>query len=477
MSKIKVVFKNISWLTVSQIITSVCAFFWTIVIANYLEVEKYGIISFSTSFIGIAIVLVDFGMTTYVTREVSRKQESLRDYANLIFGLKFILSLIVLILSLGALWMWGCSKTTILVTLIFLSEMIIMSFTQFICGIFQAYENLKYQAIGGVINCILLISGVLITIFLNLGIYGIALSYVIGYVGFGTFMSTKYLKRFGWPCPYVDIKKSICIIKKSLPFGITSLFNTIYFWINTVMLSTMKGDYEAGIYKAVFNIIMVFTTLFSVYELVLFPVMSKFYVNKKELIQKSYEKSIKYLLSLSLPMCAGICIYARPIIELIYNKSYSATVVPLKISVWTVVILFLNGVTMMVLNAVNMEKRVTIIYLIGTVINVLLNLILVPKYSYNGAAYATLISVTLIFIILFLQIVRTKFRPKIALVISTVKILRSTTVMVIVLLIYEIPMWSGIIVGILIYGINFLGLGILDEQDKYIFKHLMHKEK
>ena len=80
MSKIRVVFKNISWLTISQVINSVCAFFWTLVIANYLGVEKYGIISFATSFIGIAIIFIDFGMTTYVTREVARDKKRLEEY-------------------------------------------------------------------------------------------------------------------------------------------------------------------------------------------------------------------------------------------------------------------------------------------------------------------------------------------------------------------------------------------------------------
>ena len=132
---------------------------------------------------------------------------------------------------------------------------------------------------------------------------------------------------------------------------------------------------------------------------------------------------------------------------------------------------------MMVLNAIDLEKRVTVIYIIGAFINVILNLVLIPKYSYNGSAYATLISVTLVFVILFSQILRTEFKPKIGLVFNLIKILIATAVMFLALFIFKLPMWCGVIVGVLIYGLMFFILRIIDDNDKYIFSHLIHKEK
>lgn len=477
MSKIRVVFKNISWLTMSQIINSVCAFFWTIFIARYLDVEKYGIISFSISFTGIAIILIDFGMTTYVTREISRDKTKLSEYVGLVSPLKFILSVTVFFLSAILLYFLGYNSATIYVTLIFIIEMVLMSFTQFINGVFQAYEELKYQSIGCLINCGLLMISILITVKLNLGVFAIAISYVIGYTGFLGFMSIKYLQKFKLPKPEFNLKKALNTIKNALPFGVTNLFNTIYFWMNTVMLSGMAGDYETGIYKAVFNIIMVFTTLFSVYQLVLFPVMSRFFVDQKELIQRSYEKSVKYLLAITLPICTGIFIYAKPVILLIYNKSYEDAVLPLKISIWTVAILFLNGITMLVLNAINRERKVTAIYLTGAGVNIVLNILLIPKYSYNGSAIATLISVFLIFVILLTEILKTEFRPKTDLIINVIKLGISTGVMFAILWVLQLPLWSGIITGVIVYGILFFILRIVDDTDRYILKHMMCKEK
>ena len=72
MNQIKSIFKNTSWMTLSQVITSVCAFLWTILIARYLGVSDYGIVSFAISFTGLLGIIMDLGMSTYVTREIAK---------------------------------------------------------------------------------------------------------------------------------------------------------------------------------------------------------------------------------------------------------------------------------------------------------------------------------------------------------------------------------------------------------------------
>ena len=46
MSQVVTLFKNISWVTISQVVSNICAFIWTILIARYLGVTDYGILSF-----------------------------------------------------------------------------------------------------------------------------------------------------------------------------------------------------------------------------------------------------------------------------------------------------------------------------------------------------------------------------------------------------------------------------------------------
>ena len=70
MSKIQIIFKNMSWLLVSQIIASICGFVWTVLMARYLGVNNYGILGFAVSITGILGVIDDLGINFYIIRKM-----------------------------------------------------------------------------------------------------------------------------------------------------------------------------------------------------------------------------------------------------------------------------------------------------------------------------------------------------------------------------------------------------------------------
>ena len=76
MSQVRTIFKNMSWLLVSQIIASVCGFIWTILMARYLGVERYGIFGFATSFTAILVIIVDLGISTHIVRHIATDYDS-----------------------------------------------------------------------------------------------------------------------------------------------------------------------------------------------------------------------------------------------------------------------------------------------------------------------------------------------------------------------------------------------------------------
>ena len=100
MSQIKTIFKNVSWVTLSQIVTNVFAFFWTILIARYLGVTLYGLLSFVFSLIMLIGIGEVIGITTYTTRELARNRSLTQKFINNILPIKLILSLILLVLFL-----------------------------------------------------------------------------------------------------------------------------------------------------------------------------------------------------------------------------------------------------------------------------------------------------------------------------------------------------------------------------------------
>ena len=463
-------------MTVSQIITSVCAFLWTIIIARYLGVADYGIVSFAISFTGLLGILMDLGMSTYVVREIAKHKDQLDKYMNNIFLFKFILAIALFLISGILLYLLGYSNLTIIVTLLFTIELILMSMVTFIVAIFQSFEKLKYQSIGAIINSVFLLLGILITITFDYGIIFIAISYIIGYLFYFAYMFYNYVRNFSFPSFELDLPFIKSVVISAIPFGLTNFFYTIYFSIDIVMLSFLTGDYATGLYKSAYNIINVFATFFVVYQSVIFPVMSKFFQESQDLIKISYELSVKYLLLIIIPLSVFIFFYARPIVDLIYSSQYSLASTPVQILIWTVSFLFINGAAAVLLNAIDKEKTVTKIYIIAAIFNVCLNLVLIPMFSYDGAAIATVLSEILITVLTLHHIFKTDYKPDLGLLKNVIKLIICGIILFVALYYLNLSMWLAIPVGLIIYLISLFITRSIDDADKYIIKELLGKQ-
>ena len=473
MNQVKSIFRNTGWMSFSQVVISACAFLYTILIARYLGVSDYGNLSFAISFTILMGVIIDLGMHTYITREIAKNKDLLDKTVNNIFFFKIFLAFVLFFISWFILILMGCSHSTIIVTLIFTIEVVFMSMAGFINAIFQAFEDLKYQSIGGILNNGLLLLCILLIIYWDLGILAVAFSYTLGYFIFFAYMFFKYVQKFKLPKFEIDLLFIKNIVLGSLPFCLTNFFYLIYFSIDVVMLSYLSGDYAAGLYKSAYNIIIVFTAFFAVYQSSIFPVMSKFFKESQNLIKKSYELSIKYLLLILLPLCIFVFLYARPLIDLIYSSQYSLAASAVKILIWAVVILFVNGAASTLLNAIDKEIVVTKVYIGAAIFNVVINFILIPILSYDGAAMATVLSEIFIFVLFILEIFKTEYKPDFELLGIVLKLVFANTILFLALYLLNATFWIAIPLTCIIYAFTLFLTRIIDDDDKYIFNELL----
>ena len=259
MSQVKTIFNNISWLMISQIIASICGFIWTIIIARYLGVYDYGILGFAISVTSILNFTADLGISIHIVRHIATDYESAPKYLGNAIPLKSLFSCGTFILTLIILILMKSDQLTITITLLFSIEMIITSFTGLLQGSFQAFEEGKYQGIGKTITNVLLLIFIFIAIFTDLGIYGIAISYILANIialAYSYYALEKHVVK-----PKFEFDKIFCkkITLASLPFAISGVLYLIYYSIDVVMLTNIVGSYATGIYNATYKQISVLT--------------------------------------------------------------------------------------------------------------------------------------------------------------------------------------------------------------------------
>ena len=239
------------------------------------------------------------------------------------------------------------------------------------------------------------------------------------------------------------------------------------------MLENLVGDYAAGIYNATYKLIPVQNLLVSVYGAVIFPVMSKLFKKHEKLLILSYEKSVKYLLMLVIPFSVLIVIYSHTIIQMIYGSEYESASTVLSILIWTVTLLFIISPGTNLLNSSHKEIAVNKIYIFGAIINIVLNLIFIPYFSYYGAAISTTISYALILAIQRIVIYRMGHTFNKRLHFDIIKMIGGSLFLGVLFNFMTPNICLAIPIGSIIYFPLIYLLGAFNNDDKRIIKEIL----
>ena len=124
--------------------------------------------------------------------------------------------------------------------------------------------------------------------------------------------------------------------------------------------------------------------------------MSRLYESSTDSLKLIVEKYFKYMILIGLPIGVGITLLANQIIVLIFGQAFLESAPALQILIWATVFTFANSAFVQLFQSTNRQVLLTKITFIGMIVNIILNLILIPKFSFIAASFNTLITEFLI---------------------------------------------------------------------------------
>ena len=199
----------------------------------------------------------------------------------------------------------------------------------------------------------------------------------------------------------IDLNLWKFLIIEAIPLTLSSVFLLVAFKVDTVLLQMINGNEAVGFYNAAFSLMTALSFLPSVYVVAIFPLLSQLNVSSKEMLKISYEKSFKYLLIIGLPIAVGTTLIAGPIILLIYKSAFTPSIIALQILIWSIPIIFLNYIIGTAINSINKQRQMVKSTFIVMTMNIVLNLLLLPKYGYIAASFITVLTELASFIFWF----------------------------------------------------------------------------
>jgi O-antigen/teichoic acid export membrane protein len=474
MTTVRTIAKNTTVLFIATIISYILGFFINIYIARYLGAEGFGILSLALALTGIFAIFTELGLNTLTIRDIARDKSLKDNYVTNTAIIKVFLSFLTFGLIILTVNIIGYNSEVAYVIYIITVSIILGAFTSIFNSIFQALQKMEYMSIGNILNAVLLFAGVLWGIYFKLDIFFFAAIYLIANSLVLIYSFLVYIWKFSIPQININLSLWKPKLKEALPFGITNIFGSIYYWIDSVMLSIMVGNEVVGWYNAAYRLMFVFLSVYAVYMSSMFPVMSKFFKTSEEFLKLSYELSFKYLLIISIPIAVGTTLVADKVILLIYGNEFIPAILTLQILIWTIPFLFINGLSGNLLNSINKQVTIMKVTSIAAVINIILNLALIPRFSLIGSSVATVFTELVLLVILTHLLLKTDYLDWKA-VIKVIPSILISNIIMIVFIIYlrDINLLELILMASIIYIIAIFLTKTIDKRDISIIKSIL----
>ena len=474
MNTVQRIAKNTAALFAAQFVVAILGLLLSIFIARSLGPVIFGEYSFALAFTAIFAVFSDLGYNTLLIREVARDKSQASKYLNNVLCMRALLSLIIFALIVITINVMDYPADTKNVVYLFGIYTLIVSFSAVFKVTFRAFEKMEYEAGITILSSIIRVSLGLLVLFLGYGLIELAFVFLLS----GAFdLLLSFLvceRRFVKPKIEFDFDFWKSTIKIALPLSMLSIFALIYVRTDTIMLSVMKGDAVVGWYNAAYNLVLGFSPIPLLFMNALFPLMSSYSVSSKDSLKIIYEKSFKYLFILGLPLAVGITLLADRFILLFYGQQFYPSIIVLQILAWNVLLAFLHSCLGFILVTLGKQNRMAVIAGCTALINVILNLFLIPSFSYVGAAIATI--TTEVFIIVLYLYLTSRYLYTIPIHKIIAKPICACAVMGLYIYQFnEIGLILQVIIAIILYfGSLYLLRGFSDE-DISLFKKLIKK--
>lgn len=379
--------QNVLSLTTAQVVTKLVNMAASIAIVRFLGSEELGRYAYVLAFAYPFGAVADFGLATYAIREISRGQ---RREAEVLATLRRTLFLFA-----GAGWiaMMGCGvmlhrDTVMLVSLALAGFASVLSaVTTPMLVSLCAREEMRTVAVCQTLGSLLGSAAVAVVLLLG----GKTVSLLLGATAANLIMVavTHVLAGPSGDTVAVSMSAIGAMFRESLPFGLLLIGFAVYYRVDMVMLEWLRGTREVGVYSAAYRFLDAIIPLAASVARPFYPRFSGLAARDSRDSRDLLEQTWKPLLGLTLPLALGICFAAEPLTLLLFGGEFRDSVVPLQILIWGSLPLVLVMIPTQALMAANRVWPLVGVYGLSACLNILGNLVLIPRWGAAGAATMT----------------------------------------------------------------------------------------
>lgn len=384
-------------LFLNLLIKPLYAFGIDVSVQNTVGASEYGKYFMLLNFSLILQILLDLGLENFNRREIARHSSLLE---------KYISNIITLKLTLGIIYFAVCSAIGYFILNFGFAEfklLLVLLFNQFLaCFILYFRANLgglhlfKTDSIISVLDrfLVIIITGILLwgniakqPFRIEWFVYAQTAAYSISAVISFTiiFAKAKYIR------PRFDVKYYIAVLKQCLPFALLILLMATYMRIDTILLGKLlpDGSEQAGIYAHSYRIVEILSNYGYLFSILLLPIFSRM-IKQREPVEQLVQLSYLLIITPAIVVSISCAFFRYEIIDLLYDEHIKTSASVFGILIFSFLGMCTTYIFGTLLTANGNLKILNMIAGGGVAINIILNLILIPKYGVQGAAISNI---------------------------------------------------------------------------------------
>jgi O-antigen/teichoic acid export membrane protein len=384
---------NFFSLNISSIVNKILHFVLFLILINFFKPEEYGIYTLVWTQVGLLLPLLDFGTTSYGLVHINdRIDKKVRE----LFSLRFYLSLITFVLTiiLAILFHYPIS---VLIPIVLISFVI---FANMFSGTYLILSSIKQKSyLASIVSMVfqiclvvLLIVGVLVT-------KQLITVFIITFILYNVYSLINYFlvkNDVGKLSLKIDLKQWLIIIKKSFIFLLISLLAGFYSKVDVLILNAIKGKQAVGIYSAGYRFLDALMFVVTAYNLSSMPLFAKLVKEKRrQIFINKIKKDVTLVFFIGTLIALGFYFLGPIILPILYKSTYLQSIQVLRIIIFALPLILLTSVFLNSIYALNKAKNVIYIFAFQLILNICLNLLFIPKFSFFASAYITLIGETI----------------------------------------------------------------------------------
>ncbi len=395
---------------IGKLLTMSVTIFLTILITRTYGRIGYGEFNLMQAYPALFFIIVDFGFNAIATRELSSDWQKANEYFANILAIRLFLATAFLLLSAGALYLFPYTPQLIFGIQLGLFVIIAQALYATTNIIFQVKLRYDYSTIGLISGYVLILLLSLLFAFKGVGVMWINFTYVLG--GFLTFfVNMQFVKKFGIKFALrFDKELWKYLFLQSFPLGLMFIFSQINFRADSLLLSVLplpakfalNNTESVAIYGLPYKIFEVSLVLPTFFMNSVYPVFVRHMNESADRLKITFINSMKALLLMGLIVGVLGYIFSPLAISILGGEEFYYSVSVLRILLAGITLFYITQPFSWLVVTLGKQIYLPIIYFISAVINLILNIYLIPRYSFYASAYLTWSSEFLIFLMLII---------------------------------------------------------------------------